>query len=47
MDLLEKKLEALMLCDPRAHLREQVFGDVDGAGLAVLLERRFPRGLNW
>ena len=36
MDLLQEEFEALVLRDPCADLREQVFGDVDGTGFAVL-----------
>src|SRR5439155_23897412 len=38
-DLLESPLVTLVLVDPRADLLQQILGDVDGAGLALLLER--------
>jgi hypothetical protein len=38
VDLVQQPLEALVLGEPCADLGEQVFGDVDGPGLASLLE---------
>src|SRR5262249_26948730 len=37
-DLLESPLVTLVFVDPRADLRQQLLGDVDGACLALLLE---------
>ena len=45
MDLVEEGLEALVFGEPRADLGEQFLGDVNGAGLAVLLEGEVLAGV--
>jgi hypothetical protein len=45
MDLAEKAFEAVVFGAPCADLGEQVFGDIDGAGLAVLLEGEVLAGV--
>ena len=45
MDLVEQGLEAFVFGRPCADLGEEFFGDVDGAGLAVLLEGEMLAGM--
>jgi len=37
MNLVEKSFESLVFGQPRLHLGEKLFGDVDGSCFAVLL----------
>ena len=39
MNLLEQPFEPFVFGNPCPHLNDQILGDVDGAGLALLLER--------
>src|SRR4029078_13295141 len=45
MDLVEQGLEALVFGEPCADFGEEVFGDVNGAGLAALLEGEVLAGV--
>src|SRR5262245_27401825 len=45
MDLVQEALEALVFGQPCADLGEQSLGDVDGAGLALLLEGEVLSGV--
>ena len=38
LDFLQQSLEATVLRDPCADLRDQIFGDIDGARFAIFLE---------
>jgi hypothetical protein len=45
MDLVEKSFEAFVLGQPRSHLREKLFGDVDGSCFAILFEGEVLSGM--
>lgn len=47
LDLVEERPEATVLRDPCADLRNQVFRDVDGAGLAAFLVGDVLRSMKW
>jgi len=45
MNLVEKSFESLVFGQPRLHLGEKLFGDVDGSGFAVLFESEVLSGM--